>query len=359
MNNSYKVVLTYLIPRQSRGGINNFVVFVRSKIKFAFHFTRSLDNKKRQIKSFLFLYVMLLSLIIKGDVMGKDGILRAEIRAQENRDRLIIDRLNPNFHFLLFAGEKPVKIWRQKSIEGNRTIWFALVDSDGNRYQIHRRDNFFEWKKTVTHYEMAPGSFLITDINFYDGSWYIVPRMKKDDGDQEGLMLTGYFETKPDRGNDLWTGTLTTNTMEVCLFPDCVQLLTKDVDYTKPDGKLPANLELGFKHHRDNMHPSSPHCVLPVIIRNLGVQDLKWSSTPQVPWLSLRPDKGVVKRGREILLDLVIDAAGVKPGVYTGTVTITAPDAINVPQDFIVDMTMLKESDPVPPSLEIVRDTFN
>ena len=116
-------------------------------------------------------------------------------------------------------------------------------------------------------------------------------------------------------------------------------------------------MELGFEHHKLDVHPRSPGWNLPFAVENLGAQDLKWHSVPKVPWLRLRPDKGVVKGRKEASVDIILSAENIKPGAYTGKITINAPGAINALQDVVVEMNMLKETDPEPPSSGIVMDT--
>ena len=81
----------------------------------------------------------------------------------------------------------------------------------------------------------------------------------------------------------------------------------------------------------------------PVIVSNSGGGALNWSATSGVPWLTV----STVPAGFTISLN----ATGLAPGPYAGTISVTAPGALNSPQTVAVSLTVM--APPMPPSISL------
>jgi hypothetical protein len=63
-------------------------------------------------------------------------------------------------------------------------------------------------------------------------------------------------------------------------------------------------------------------------ISNTGGGTLYWTVTADADWLGCSPDSGA----NSSVITVTADPTGLEPGVYTGTLTVTAPNASNTPQ---------------------------
>jgi hypothetical protein len=71
-------------------------------------------------------------------------------------------------------------------------------------------------------------------------------------------------------------------------------------------------------------------------IRHTGEFSLDWDIVASVSWLSCNPTKGTGNAKVAVL----VNASGLVPGIYRGTITVNAPDAINSPQTIDVTLTV-------------------
>jgi hypothetical protein len=80
-------------------------------------------------------------------------------------------------------------------------------------------------------------------------------------------------------------------------------------------------------------------------VSNSGTGSLNWAISDNANWLTTNPssgiDSGVVK--------VSINPAGLSPGTYTGTITVTDPNASNSPQHVTVYLTVMNYSQELPP----------
>ncbi|MFN0169433.1 MAG: putative Ig domain-containing protein [Bryobacteraceae bacterium] len=84
---------------------------------------------------------------------------------------------------------------------------------------------------------------------------------------------------------------------------------------------------------------------------NPGTQALGWTAgvVGDTGWLRLGRRSGSVPAGGSDSVDLTIDTAALLPGVYYGRVQVTAPEAQNNLQDFIVVLRVVSQNEPPVP----------
>ncbi len=75
-------------------------------------------------------------------------------------------------------------------------------------------------------------------------------------------------------------------------------------------------------------------------IRNSGGGRLDWSVTDDADWLTLSPTTGSGSAGETNDIAVVVDASAMSAGDYTATITISAPEASNNPQEVLVNLTI-------------------
>jgi hypothetical protein len=81
-------------------------------------------------------------------------------------------------------------------------------------------------------------------------------------------------------------------------------------------------------------------------ISNSGGGTLNWSVSDNQPWLSLSPTSGS-STGETDNVTVSVSIAGLAAGSYTGTITISAPDATNTPQTTAVTLNVAAPAAPV------------
>jgi len=82
-------------------------------------------------------------------------------------------------------------------------------------------------------------------------------------------------------------------------------------------------------------------------VTNTGSNTLNWSATVGAPWLQISPASGSLGALASEPLVMSIQAAGMTPGLYTSTVQVEDPNAINSPQTIAVDLTVSASDLPV------------
>ncbi len=73
-----------------------------------------------------------------------------------------------------------------------------------------------------------------------------------------------------------------------------------------------------------------------VLIRNTGTGTLNWTAASNRTWLAASPASGTAKSN----VTISVDAAGLTPGTYTGSVTFTSSEAWNSPQSLAVTLNV-------------------
>jgi subtilisin family serine protease len=68
-----------------------------------------------------------------------------------------------------------------------------------------------------------------------------------------------------------------------------------------------------------------------VILSNSGTTALNWSAASNRPWLAVDPTDGTLNNPHSTILNATVNAAGLAPGVHTGAVAVTGPEASNSP----------------------------
>ncbi len=92
----------------------------------------------------------------------------------------------------------------------------------------------------------------------------------------------------------------------------------------------------------DDEEPNPP--VQTLTVENSGHGELIWSVTDNADWLVLNPTSGSIGRGEVNTIDLSVDIpSGMKPGIHTTTITISAPRVRNTPPEVMVSLAVSKE----------------
>ena len=85
----------------------------------------------------------------------------------------------------------------------------------------------------------------------------------------------------------------------------------------------------------------------PLAIQNSGEDTLDWSVTDEADWLNLSPTSGSCSSGQTDDVVISVDVTGITSGNYTATITISAPEASNSPQEVLVDLTITPVTPPI------------
>ena len=284
-----------------------------------------------------------------------DQGLRTELRGNENKQELYIaEGFDNNFHFITLADKNEYRVL--KSVDFGR--WFTIEDKYNNKYIIKRRLRELARSGMGLHV-LKPGEFMITDISFLDGTWYVMPKLREQHAEPMQFKITGnYTITKKDLEyehllieNKIPSVNTKTNSLLISFSLACMKLLTKEIDYTSPEAQLPANLYIRIPEKLEVLaHPQSFAWELPMHIINRGEQILKWQGKSDAAWLTIGPSHGRVKNGGEFFANCKVNAQGLKSGIYTGKLRIEATAATNAPKIITVKLKMLKPSDPIPDS---------
>ena len=168
--------------------------------------------------------------VVKSEVQN-ETTLRAELRANEN-GMILLDTnpklANRRMHFILHSTKNGTQVYRADNSWGDSTRAFDLVQEHeyGMVYRLQRRSQEYAKNAPMVR-EINKGEFLITEINFCDGTWRIDPLFQPERSRR--LFITGHFEIKPGGvsawGGPVWTGKISSNTLEVYLELDCRALL--------------------------------------------------------------------------------------------------------------------------------------
>lgn len=84
-------------------------------------------------------------------------------------------------------------------------------------------------------------------------------------------------------------------------------------------------------------------------ITNTGGGVLTWTATDDAAWLTLTPSSG----NGAATVTLSVNTGGLAAGTYTGTITVTAPGAVNTPRTATVTLTVTP-----PPSIQLSATSF-
>jgi hypothetical protein len=281
--------------------------------------------------------------------------LTGELRGKENKKELFINpRFDEVFNFLLFSHHGSFGIIKEDCYIGCQTRWFELKDEDDNKYFIRRRTINYEFKRSNLGVHMLKaGRFSINNICFLDGSWYVVPKIR-----EEGpFKMRGHYTA--DSKHPLfhpsafwrasWVVDVATNYIQISLGPECIRALTQGIDFKPAACRLPPNLFVSAPQKMDHIsHPRLPASIYPVTIKNRGGRMLKWQAVSTASWLRLEPAQGSVNPGQEFYANYMVDAKGLKSGNYSAKLIITCPGAVHAPKKVVVNLEMLKSTDPLP-----------
>ena len=126
------------------------------------------------------------------------------------------------------------------------------------------------------------------------------------------------------------------------LFLGVVLLLASLVAACQPSPPPPApaviaasSSSLSFSAEQAGPNPPS----LTLEIHNSGAGTLNWSATYDADWLTLSPSSGS-STGEINKVTVALNIAGISPGNYSATITISAPEASNSPKTISVNLTI-------------------
>lgn len=164
------------------------------------------------------------------DKSQNNSALRAELRGNENGRILFIDhpRLVNRMHFILHSTQDGIKVYQQDNSWGDSCRSFTLVEENKKTisYHIQRRPQEYARNAPMVR-EINKGEFLITEIDFCDGTWRVDPALQPHHAHQ--LFLTGHFENRQSDVREgekpVWMGRIDSNTVEVLIEPDCLAIL--------------------------------------------------------------------------------------------------------------------------------------
>ena len=127
------------------------------------------------------------------------------------------------------------------------------------------------------------------------------------------------------------------------LFLGVVLLLASLVAACQPSPPPPAppviaasSSSLSFS--AEQAGPNPPSLILE--IHNSGAGTLSWSAADDADWLTLSPTSGSCSTGEINNLTVALNIAGLSPGDYSATITISASEASNSPQTISVNLTI-------------------
>jgi hypothetical protein len=86
-------------------------------------------------------------------------------------------------------------------------------------------------------------------------------------------------------------------------------------------------------------------------ITNGGGQTLSWTATKSAPWLVLTPSNGTAPS----TMVVAVNTVGLGAGIYSDSVSVSAPGATNSPQKFAVTLTLVAP----PPTIKLTPSSFN
>jgi hypothetical protein len=176
------------------------------------------------LPSFTIFLLLAGALSAKGDEAA--SVLSVQIRGNDNKEPQFGKRIHNEMHFVVFAQTKLVKVFQEWCSWGYYTRSFVATEGSAPSLQYTFTRGPQSWSKNfpATH-EIKPGEFLVTNIDFCDGSWRVSPKLPKRD---IVLELTGRLLIPVDKESKelgVWTGEQKTNALEVIIREDCIDPL--------------------------------------------------------------------------------------------------------------------------------------
>ena len=100
---------------------------------------------------------------------------------------------------------------------------------------------------------------------------------------------------------------------------------------------LLSTTSLGFSGFAGTSNPAAQN----VLISNMGAGAMNWTASTSAPWLQLSANSGTTVSGAPYTLAVTPNLAGLSPGTYNATVTVSSPNAISgSPQTLNVTLTL-------------------
>jgi hypothetical protein len=163
-------------------------------------------------------------------LMGTDQTLHCELRGSDHGSTVFTNhspgQFHPgHFHFLLFSDSDGLKVYKDWNSWGYYARSFTGTDAASRSYSLTLRKTGFTQNAPATD-TLNKGEFLITDIYLCDGSWHVAPKLPI--RAMIALRLVGHFAIAADKDaitNNVWTGQIKSNELEVFIDKACVERL--------------------------------------------------------------------------------------------------------------------------------------
>ena len=152
--------------------------------------------------------------------------LRCEVRGSDNKPiHFGVGRSNA-LNFLLFASDKRVRVFQEWNSWGYYNRTFQCTDlADSKSYIFSRRPRGWDKNAPSTHV-LEQGQFVLTNIDFMDGSWQSTPHLPAKP--QLHLRLTPRYQVEPDTSSQeegAWVGKISGPSVEIDLDASCSKRL--------------------------------------------------------------------------------------------------------------------------------------
>ncbi len=170
-----------------------------------------------------------------------NGRLTARIEGDEHRLFELKKGSPKKLRFILEAHERAVNVYEEWNSWGYFARSFTAVDKADPkiRYEISRTNGIWDYNFAST-IKIKADETLVTNINFLDGTWEIVP--KPSTNKDLNLVLQGYFDLKQSNDGQIvnrlnlsmhgnsWLGHLDTNKIDFIVRKEAIKYFKESYD---------------------------------------------------------------------------------------------------------------------------------
>ena len=179
------------------------------------------------------------------------------------------------------------------------------------------------------------------DANFYAVDWLSVdPPTGVSSGQIYEHKIIVQKTGMSARTNE-YTAKITIKSVEAYNNPQQVDVSLKLIEQEPAEIKVSA-AQLSFTGREGGSNPSSKS----FIIENEGQAALNYVLSSDASWLSATPTTGSIPQGGSKTHNASVDISSLKVGSYTGSISVTDPNAKNNPQTISVNLTISQEAPP-------------
>jgi hypothetical protein len=147
-----------------------------------------------------------------------------------------------------------------------------------------------------------------------------------------------------------YTAKISVKSVEAYNNPQQVDVSLKLIEKEPAEMKVSVAL-LSFSAGEGGPDPASKSFT----VENAGEATLSYVISTDASWLSVKPKTGNVPEGESKTHNAEANITGLDRGDYTGTITITDPDALNNPQTITVNLSVTEEE---PPKIGVNTTSF-